>query len=141
MRNLQALSVLAALGSTVSLQVAAAEPGQPSAAEQWVVLAGLEEKALRDYSWAFTGSDVIDNARQLRDLARSETFGATGESCKLAAQTLSYMVTGRYYSGRRLAVSADWHHFSGDYARQRHDCLSALKVDEQAHPLPDWFGK
>jgi hypothetical protein len=107
----------------------------------WVVYAQHEEKALTDYWWRMTGPDVIDNGRQLRELARSPTFGQAHPSCGEAALTLSHMVTGQYMSARRLAVSGDWFAMTASYLEQRRACIGALNVDIANYPLPGWFGR
>jgi hypothetical protein len=114
---------------------------RPPETGKWRVFAGHEEQALRDYEWRRTSSDVIENGRKLRDLARQPQFGSRHEPCGQAASTLSHMVTGQYYSARRLAVSADWHQMAPSYAIQRRACLDDLGIDERAHPLPRWFGR
>lgn len=130
-----------ALTLLMVMMVPVASHKRPPDVERWRVFAEHEEQALRDYEWRRTSSDVIENGRRLRDLARSPTFAVWHANCAQAAQTLSYMVTGQYYSARRLAVSTDWMAMSPDYAEQRRACLGDLGVDERTHPLPRWFGR
>ena len=112
-----------------------------AAQKLWVAYQGLEERALDDYRNALTISEVIENGRQLKAMARSSDFAERHPDCGAAADTLSNMVTSHYYSRRRLAVPADWHAFSAQYAQHRDLCLVDLKVDAREHSLPSWFGK
>ncbi len=142
MRNTWKVGVV--VGSIwAALSVVPVSAGEPGGATvpSWVQFASYEEKALRDYRWVTTTSDVIDNGRQLGALAKSDAFARQYRQCGLAARTLSYMVSGHYFSARRLAVSGDWHAMSGDYARYRSACLVELKLDERDYPLPGWFGR
>lgn len=107
----------------------------------WRMYARYEEKALTDYWWRNTTPDVIDNGRQLREIARSPAFGEAHPSCGEAALTLSHMVTGQYYSSRRLAVSGDWFKLAEVYLGQRRECLDRINVDVREYPLPGWFGR
>lgn len=107
----------------------------------WKTLLTLEEQALHDYSQAITTAEVIENGRKLKELSRTVDFQSSLQSCGLAAQTLSDMVTNHYFSRRRLAIPVDWHRFSGDYIRYRQACLVDLSLDEREHSLPTWFGK
>jgi hypothetical protein len=107
----------------------------------WLVYAKHEEKAFTDYWWRMSGPDVIDNGRQLRDLSRSAVFGQGFPTCGGAALTLSHMITGQYFSSRRLAVSADWHALTESFIEQRRACIAALKIDIREFPLPGWLGR
>lgn len=128
-------------GALLAVLIVSGGDEPASGAAYWHQLAGHEENALRHYAWRMTGSDVIENGRKLKALARSPEFSKRYTECGRAAQTLSYMVTGQYFSSRRLAISADWHGFAPDYIAQRRACLADLGIDERHHPLPAWFGR
>ncbi len=105
----------------------------------WRVLHQFERQALEDYSNHVTTSDVIQRGQILMNLARSPTFAADGRSCRQAAEALSYMVSGYYFSAQRLEVAFDWHHYRNHYIARRFACLNELGLDQRSYPLPYWF--
>jgi hypothetical protein len=105
----------------------------------WRILHQLERKALRDYEHHISNSDVLQRGQILMNLARSDRFAPTGQSCGWAAAALSYMVSGYYFSAQRLEVAFDWHHYRGHYLERRSECLQDLGLDATTYPLPYWF--
>ena len=107
--------------------------------DDWRVLHKFERHALNDYIRHKSTSDVAQRGQLLMTMARSPAFSALGANCRRAAETLSYMVSGYYWSAQRLEVALDWHHYEEPYLEQRAACLKDLGVDERAFPLPYWF--
>lgn len=140
LRSCSHLPAIAAIAA-VTLGLAGPARADEKTVSFWTAYQGLEERALDDYQNAVTAIEVIENGRQLKALSRSTEFATLHPSCGRAAETLSYMVTSHYYSRRRLAIPADWHAFSDQYAEQRRTCLSDLKLDIGKYALPSWFGK
>lgn len=117
----------------------AASQANQSGLDDWRVLHSFERQALDDYVNHRSTSDVVQRGQLLMTIARSPSFSGLGANCRRAAETLSYMVSGYYWSAQRLEVAADWHHYRRPYMAQRAACLQDLGIDAQAFPLPFWF--
>jgi hypothetical protein len=130
------LAAMAALSMPISKGSANANP---SGIDEWRVLHRFERQALKDYLHHIATSDVVQRGQLIMKLARSPSFARLGANCRGAAEALSYMVAGYYYSAQRLEVAFDWHHFRGPYLKRRGACLKDLGLDHRAFPLPYWF--
>jgi hypothetical protein len=73
--------------------------------DDWRVLHKFERHALDDYIRHKSTSDVAQRGQLLMTMARSPAFSALGANCRRAAETLSYMVSGYYWSAQRLEVA------------------------------------
>lgn len=108
----------------------------------WSTLLRYERQALHNYEFHLIATN---GAAQLGDaiwtVSKTPAFQKWRDTCGTAAETLSYMADGYYRSGLRREVPEDWHFFAKRYAERRSACLSALRLDEQAYPLPFWFAR
>ncbi|MFZ4806219.1 MAG: hypothetical protein ACOYLQ_03105 [Hyphomicrobiaceae bacterium] len=124
---------------------AQAEFGTPDApledppVSAWTRLQPLEIAALRAYR-QHVPTEAQELGQKLWEEAHSHDVDAV-PSCGRAFETLSYMLQGFSSSARRAEIPIDWHHFAPQYAERRASCLSQLKVDASAFPLPPWFGR
>ncbi len=117
-------------------------PGSPvddPSVTPWTMLQPLESAALRAYRH-HVPVEAQELGQKLWEAAHSHDVDVV-PSCGRAFETLSYMLLGFYSSARRLEIAIDWHHFAPQYAERRAACLSQLKVDATAYPLPPWFGR
>ena len=132
--------LLAAFAAVVILAAMhPARANQSGGIGTWRILHQLEREALRDYELHISNSDVLQRGQILMNLARSDSFAPTGQSCRRAAEALSYRVSGYYFSAQRLEVAFDWHHYRGHYLERRSACLRDLGLDATTYPLPYWF--
>jgi len=133
-------SISAAAGSTAQAEFGTPDTplGDPPVSA-WAMLEPLESAALRAYR-QHVPNEAQEIGQKLWEVAHSHDVDAV-PSCGRAFETLSYMLQGFYRSARRLEIPIDWHHFAPQYAERRAACLSQLKVDASAYPLPPWFGR
>ena len=106
----------------------------------WSVLRQFEIRALRHYEHNHRNSDVKQLGHLIWNVSRWPEFLSKRESCGSAAELLSFMVTGYYYSNRRLEIAHDWLRYAKPYIRRRNACLAELRLDHSRYPLPWWFG-
>lgn len=135
------LSTISALlvASFFSTQMAFANPGHAKAF--WSQLHSYERDAMRDYASNNISPDVLKLSDHLYELSTQARLSGSYAKCKQAAQVLSQMVAGNYYSAVANRVSMDWLAFQGRYLENRQNCMKALQLKDQDYQLPWWFGR
>lgn len=116
-----------------------ANPGHAKAF--WSQLRSYETDAIRDYQSNNITPEVLQLSDRLYDLSLHARLSGSYGTCRKAAQVLSQMVAGNYYSAVSNRVSMDWLAFQGRYIENRSGCLKALELDEREFQLPWWFGR
>lgn len=106
----------------------------------WSQLQSYEKEAMRDYASNNISHDVLQLSDRLFDLSIQARLSGSFESCRRAANVLSQMVAGNYYSAVANRVATDWLTFQGRYVENRKGCIKALDLSERDYQLPWWFG-